>query len=656
MATTQYIGARYVPVFADPVEWDSTRQYEPLTIVTYQGASYTSRQYVPAGIEITNDSYWVLSANYNAQVEQYRQEVRDILPYDETPTEGSTKGVTSNGIKKAVDAAVSAETARAKGAEETNATAIANEVTRAKEAEQANATAIANEVTRAKEAEQANATAIANEVTRAKEAEQANATATKNLVISDKVTFQATSETEIQNALTFAKTHFFAPNGSTVINLENNINLTTPLVIPHGTNVVINGQVLAQTTSHGITNILSGNYIENTNNRKYFDVTFSCNSSTGFNVDDYAIVKNIEPIEGNEPFLGFWKIINTTSTSITFRISSISELNTSPKTFTSCTIIKLTNIFTHNMMGCKINNAATLNIKNTGFIGNDIISSNADYGISVGAQTGDGIPSNIITAAGANIYAFNVATAGYFSGFWIGYSSGGYLSECISSGNHDAGIEADTNGAFSLGWTSDNWTILTGNHGGLAATMGSGTWGHKIIASGNAVGIGSTGGAIYAQNSRIRYNYVGCDIKQGAVINLANNCIVDNSTAYDFDWYQGNIFNAGNVLNSKNNIFISNITSLTDDITINDSKMLTDNYITDIFITFTTKAVIPQQPIFFVNDYYSPTLSVFFSNEDPKSLKVAYIENQNITNMIPLEANREFHMHIRAAVKRFLNP
>ena len=28
MAERQYIGARYVPVFADPVEWDNVRQYE----------------------------------------------------------------------------------------------------------------------------------------------------------------------------------------------------------------------------------------------------------------------------------------------------------------------------------------------------------------------------------------------------------------------------------------------------------------------------------------------------------------------------------------------------------------------------------------------------------------------------------------------------
>ena len=136
MATTQYIGARYVPVFVG--EWDNNRTYEPLMVVTYQGASYTSRQYVPAGIEITNESYWVLSANYNAQVEAYRQEVRNILPYDETPTEGSTKGVTSDGIEKAIDK----ETTRATAAEKVNADAIAAETTRATNAEKANADAI----------------------------------------------------------------------------------------------------------------------------------------------------------------------------------------------------------------------------------------------------------------------------------------------------------------------------------------------------------------------------------------------------------------------------------------------------------------------------------------------------------------------------------
>lgn len=71
----QYVGARYVPLFATPIEWSDTREYEPLTIVLYQGNSYTSRQYVPTGIEVTNEEYWALTGNFNAQVEAYRQEV-----------------------------------------------------------------------------------------------------------------------------------------------------------------------------------------------------------------------------------------------------------------------------------------------------------------------------------------------------------------------------------------------------------------------------------------------------------------------------------------------------------------------------------------------------------------------------------------------------
>lgn len=74
MAVTQYIGARYVPLYIG--EWDASIEYEPLSVVTYQGASYTSKQAVPVGIAISNEQFWVLSGNYNAQVEAYRQEVR----------------------------------------------------------------------------------------------------------------------------------------------------------------------------------------------------------------------------------------------------------------------------------------------------------------------------------------------------------------------------------------------------------------------------------------------------------------------------------------------------------------------------------------------------------------------------------------------------
>ena len=68
-----YVGQRYVPKMMG--DWSNNKTYEPLSVVTYQGASYTSRQYVPTGIEITNEDFWVLSGNYNAQVEQYRKEV-----------------------------------------------------------------------------------------------------------------------------------------------------------------------------------------------------------------------------------------------------------------------------------------------------------------------------------------------------------------------------------------------------------------------------------------------------------------------------------------------------------------------------------------------------------------------------------------------------
>ena len=71
-----YKGARYIPIFADPAEWDNTRAYEYMTLVMHEGNSYISKTNVPTGIDISNEDYWLLTANYNAQVEQYRQEVQ----------------------------------------------------------------------------------------------------------------------------------------------------------------------------------------------------------------------------------------------------------------------------------------------------------------------------------------------------------------------------------------------------------------------------------------------------------------------------------------------------------------------------------------------------------------------------------------------------
>ena len=140
---TQYIGARYVPIFADPAEWNDTRTYEPLTIVLHEGNSYTSKQYVPAGIDIDNDKFWAETGDYNAQVEQYRQ---DVARY---ATEVNN-----------VSAALNAEVERATAAEKANADAIAAEQERATAAEKANADAISAEQERATAAEKVNADAI----------------------------------------------------------------------------------------------------------------------------------------------------------------------------------------------------------------------------------------------------------------------------------------------------------------------------------------------------------------------------------------------------------------------------------------------------------------------------------------------------------------
>ena len=111
---TQYVGARYVPLFAEPLEWDKTKAYEPLTIVLYRGNSYTSRQYVPVGVELTNESFWAETGNYNAQIEQYRQEVKSC-----------------DGRITANAQAIDAEKTRAEGAEQTLQANIDAEKTRA---------------------------------------------------------------------------------------------------------------------------------------------------------------------------------------------------------------------------------------------------------------------------------------------------------------------------------------------------------------------------------------------------------------------------------------------------------------------------------------------------------------------------------------------
>lgn len=152
MGVREYVGARYVPIFGrkdeNSIVWDNSKPYEPLTIVLYQGNSFTSRQYVPIGIDIHNQEFWANTGNYNAQVEQYRQEV---FTFDGR--------ITAN-----ADAIAAEATARA-AADTALQTAIDNEATARAEADTALQTVIDNEATARTNADNALQTAIDNEAT-----------------------------------------------------------------------------------------------------------------------------------------------------------------------------------------------------------------------------------------------------------------------------------------------------------------------------------------------------------------------------------------------------------------------------------------------------------------------------------------------------------
>lgn len=182
--TSMYIGARYVPIFADPVYWSNDRAFEPLTIVVKDGDCYTSKCYVPEGAPLpvrpeNQNTYWIRTSDYNYQFEELRQAVVDLSKqvekfaqnnkdftaqmqaWNTTMQEWSGKiedwGQTMDQFNtrvEAVESGLAEEIARAKAAE-------AAETERANSAETENATAIAAEADRAKAAE----TQIANRVT-----------------------------------------------------------------------------------------------------------------------------------------------------------------------------------------------------------------------------------------------------------------------------------------------------------------------------------------------------------------------------------------------------------------------------------------------------------------------------------------------------------
>lgn len=107
MATRQYIGARYVPKFYEnsnnTAEWQAGVIYEPLTIVTYNSNSYTSKKVVPANIGEPglNPTYWVATGNFNEQLASLTEDVNDILGeiqgIDAPPVNALSLGIKNDG-------------------------------------------------------------------------------------------------------------------------------------------------------------------------------------------------------------------------------------------------------------------------------------------------------------------------------------------------------------------------------------------------------------------------------------------------------------------------------------------------------------------------------------------------------------------------------
>lgn len=159
-----YIGARYVPIFADPVEWDDEREYEPLTIVVHDGNCYTSKCYVPKGAQLPpypegQTKYWVKTSDYNYQFADLKKTVTDLSRLVEQFQKDNERftelinGWNEKVIQWEKDMAAWRERLDTVESNVADLTASLNaEIARAKAAEQANAAAIAQETADRKQA------------------------------------------------------------------------------------------------------------------------------------------------------------------------------------------------------------------------------------------------------------------------------------------------------------------------------------------------------------------------------------------------------------------------------------------------------------------------------------------------------------------------
>jgi hypothetical protein len=194
-----YIGARYVPIFADPVEWDDEREYEPLTIVVHNGDCYTSKCYVPKGAQLPpypegQTKYWVKTSDYNYQFADLKKTVTDLSRLVEQFQKDNERftelinGWNEKVIQWEKDMAAWGERLDAVESNVADLTASLNaEIDRAKTAEQANADAIAQET-----ADRKQAVSELDAAYKAADAAEAQARAEADTALSNRITTNTT--------------------------------------------------------------------------------------------------------------------------------------------------------------------------------------------------------------------------------------------------------------------------------------------------------------------------------------------------------------------------------------------------------------------------------------------------------------------------------
>ena len=197
--TSMYIGARYVPIFADPVEWDDEREYEPLTIVVHNGDCYTSKCYVPKGAQLPpypegQTKYWVKTSDYNYQFADLKKTVTDLSRLVEQFQKDNERftelinGWNEKVIQWEKDMAAWGERLDTVESNVADLTASLNaEIDRAKAAEQANAAAIAQET-----ADRKQAVSDLDAAYKAADAAEAQARAEADTALSNRITTNTT--------------------------------------------------------------------------------------------------------------------------------------------------------------------------------------------------------------------------------------------------------------------------------------------------------------------------------------------------------------------------------------------------------------------------------------------------------------------------------